>query len=86
MRQPLTVWEMEQMYILYPPLNLLAVSLPRFLGFSGFVLFSFVLVFFSEVIFVFMYMNVCLDVCVCTICVQCWRRPEESVRFPGTGL
>jgi hypothetical protein len=33
-----------------------------------------------------MCVNVCLYVCICTTCMQCFQRPEEGVRLPGTGV
>lgn len=28
----------------------------------------------------------CLDICLCTMCVHCHRRPEEGFGSPGTGV
>lgn len=28
-------------------------------------------------------MNVCLQVCLCTTCMQCLQRPEEGIKSPG---
>lgn len=37
-------------------------------------------------VFIFMYMAVCLHICMYTTCMQCSKRPEGGIRFPKTGV
>lgn len=42
--------------------------------------------FFFKFYFYFMRMGACLQVCLCATCMQYLWRPQEGIKYPGTGV